>query len=181
MNIKYYDTSEKDWNRIYANGGWRGYGSGPGSLVKNNTNLIEYLKFIIQENKVKKIVDIGCGDCQWIFQCFDINNIQYTGIDFSQYILNKNQKHSNISYIYKNIASKDFCLLETFDLLICKDLLHHNLFYAETIAKNLREIKSDLKIIVTPEKTDNKIIKYFNDYNIVLTYNADERKIILCQ
>ena len=47
------NMSNKEWERLYAKGGYGGVGSGPGSRLKNNYKLINWLTdFIKKESKI---------------------------------------------------------------------------------------------------------------------------------
>ena len=60
---------------IYKYNMWL-FGSGSGSLAINNRPYISFLKDFISNNKIKSVVDIGCGDWQ-ISENINWNNIKY--------------------------------------------------------------------------------------------------------
>ena len=60
------NITAEEWNNIYKHGGFMGEGSGRGSFVENNKTLIEWLEKFIIKNFISSIVDIGCGDFQWL-------------------------------------------------------------------------------------------------------------------
>ena len=61
------NITAEEWNVLYNDwGGWEGRGSGDGSFIENNNYLIDWLQAFIQKNNIKNIVDVGCGDLQWM-------------------------------------------------------------------------------------------------------------------
>jgi len=69
------------FNNIYQNNLWD-FGSGPGSLEQNTTEYRIFLQNFIRQNKIKRVLDIGCGD--WRFsRLMDWSGLVYTGIDVS--------------------------------------------------------------------------------------------------
>jgi len=57
-----------------------GCGSGPGSTKEYTIQYREFLSKFIKDNKIKTILDIGCGDFQ-MNEHFDWIDYDYTGID----------------------------------------------------------------------------------------------------
>ena len=62
------NVSLAEWEFIYEHGGWLKQGSGPGSLLENNTELIEWLKDFIAGNNASSILDIGCVTFNGLFK-----------------------------------------------------------------------------------------------------------------
>lgn len=120
------DTFDKVYeNKIWGNGEILGGSSGPGSDPKLNKKYIQYLNDFIQQNNIKSIVDLGCGDWQ-IMRLINLNNIQYYGYDTSKIIINNNNKKykkENIHFIHNDLDQE--VNLKNADLLICKDVLQH--------------------------------------------------------
>ena len=113
---------------IYINKVWgvdeNGEGnSGSGSIVKNNIKYLNFLNTFIKINKIKSIVDLGCGDWQ-LMSKVNLNGIKYDGYDNSNTIINKINKlysKSNIKFHQIPLISK----YKKADLLICKDVMQH--------------------------------------------------------
>ena len=89
-----------DWKTLYKNGGWEGVGSGTGSLLKNNLILIEWFVDFIRSNNIKSILDVACGDMQWIPFLLERVNVSYLGIDYVDYLIDSNKKmYPHLSFV----------------------------------------------------------------------------------
>ena len=120
---------EATFTQYYENASWgrnehgEGY-SGPGSQVSNTARYMKFLQDFVKKNKIKTIVDVGCGD--WTFsQYLDWNGAEYTGIDIVKPVIEKNIKKFSspkVRFIHSNGIEMD---LPKADLLICKDVLQH--------------------------------------------------------
>jgi len=69
------------FDRIYLTDEWNG-GSGPGSQPQNTAKYVKFLNSFIRENKIKSILDVGCGDWQ-LMSMIDLSGVRYKGIDVS--------------------------------------------------------------------------------------------------
>ena len=76
--------------------------SGPGSTTPYNVEYIKFLKNFINNNLIKNVVDLGCGDCKCLKSIYDDLDVQYTGYDCYKNIVEYNLKH-NSSDRYKFI------------------------------------------------------------------------------
>lgn len=102
--------------------------SGPGSSVDYNKNsYIPFLQKFINNNNIKSVVDLGCGD----FKCgpliYDDLCISYTGYDAYKPLVDYNSKHfPQPKYTFVHL---DFCNnvenINNGDLYILKDVLQH--------------------------------------------------------
>jgi hypothetical protein len=103
--------------------------SGPGSTLENNRrSYIPFLKNFIIKNRIKRVVDLGCGDfiCgPYIYGNLPITS--YTGYDAYEKVIEHNIKtHSPPKY---NFVHSDFFSnkeqIVGADLCILKDVLMH--------------------------------------------------------
>ena len=83
--------NKSKFTNIYRNGIWNDNRSeipksGPGSSVENTIVFRTFLDKLCNENDIKSIVDVGCGDLTWMpfTECF--KNLQYTGIDIVDFV-----------------------------------------------------------------------------------------------
>ena len=173
------NVSLADWEFIYSNGGWLESGSGPGSTIANNSNLITWMTDFINTNSCSSILDIGCGDMQWVSQI--ISDVTYTGIDWVSSIINTNKtNHPDYTFLEQDAASNSFSNSNTYDIIICKDVLHHVYDSADEIINKIENISSAHKIFIVP----NSLQIPFNEkltaagYTLTHTYTADEEKDI---
>ena len=101
--------------------------SGLGSEISYNKEYIPFLKSFIKERSIKSIVDLGCGD----FKCgpliYDDLDIEYTGYDAYEKIINYHKENisgAKYNFIHADIFN-DRDTLKGADLLILKDVLQH--------------------------------------------------------
>jgi len=114
--------------KIWGDNGEREYAgsSGGGSAVDYNKNTyIPFLKEVIKKNKVKSIVDLGCGDFKCGRLIYDDLDISYTGYDVYKKIVDYNTQ-THPKYTFKHL---DFCnqkeeIIKA-DMCILKDVLQH--------------------------------------------------------
>jgi|10_taG_2_1085330.scaffolds.fasta_scaffold01477_3 2-polyprenyl-3-methyl-5-hydroxy-6-metoxy-1,4-benzoquinol methylase len=170
------NVSLAQWEFIYERGGWEMQGSGPGSLLECNTELIEWLKNFITANNASSILDIGCGDLQWIVQVLD--GMTYKGVDWVTSIINTNkQNHPTFTFSTENIMSDNF-QPEYADILICKDVLQHMRLLSNDLINKIEQVNCKHKIFIIPDwmlLTDSLTGA---GYTFSQTYSADEEKYI---
>jgi SAM-dependent methyltransferase len=117
------------FEKIYQNGNWdkdqnnRGT-SGLGSHVVNVKPYFYFLENFLIQNRIKTIVDAGCGD--WQFSKYlNLEGIKYLGVDASSFVISNNLKNfakENVEFIHGNFLDME---LPKADLLILKDVLQH--------------------------------------------------------
>ena len=110
------------FNKIYDINLW-GNGSGAGSTADNTAQYRAFLGHFMASNKVKSVVDLGCGDWQFS-KLMNWSGVQYTGIDVSDVVLRNTRAYSaeNISFLELNGVVDD---LPGGELLLVKDVLQH--------------------------------------------------------
>ena len=180
------NITAEEWNNIYKENGFYGKGSGPGSRAQNNKKLIQWLQTFIVNNNIRSIVDIGCGDLQWmpllLEQFTGPETINYTGIDCTEILINSHQeKYTNHTFICKDIFSDDFEHGGEYDLLLCKDVLQHNMNNPKAVIEPISNINSRYKMLITPTNGPGAgaLIRHnFTNYTWITDYKSDERKSI---
>jgi hypothetical protein len=129
--------------------------SGPGSTLEETKFLREKLKEIVKQYNIKSVVDIPCGDFNWMKEIvFSFES--YTGGDIVEQCI----KTNNEEYGNKRIKFIDFDLLNDSipdaDLLIVRDILgHFPLEDGKKIIDNI--LKSNCKYLLSTtwaKKTD---------------------------
>lgn len=124
--------------------------SGPGSKLENTKNLRKELPKIIKKYGIKSILDVPCGDMNWMSKV-DLSNIKYYGFDIVEELIKNNSLKfsNNKNYIFQvvdAIGDKLPCV----DLIICRDLIIH--FPLEAIYQLLNNfIKSGSKYLLITE------------------------------
>ncbi|MCH9811223.1 class I SAM-dependent methyltransferase [bacterium] len=133
---------EEIFTELYHTNAWKSWPetkSGEGSLLKNTKNIRKVLPIIIQKYNIQSILDLPCGDFNWM-QKIDLSNIKYLGGDIVQALVEDNQKKYSTSTIsFSHIDAVKY-VPKGYDLIICRDLLLH-LSY-ENIFKVISNIKN---------------------------------------
>jgi 2-polyprenyl-3-methyl-5-hydroxy-6-metoxy-1,4-benzoquinol methylase len=146
---------------IFEKGGWQNNESvsGSGSTLQNTRRIIQLLPDIFQEYNIKSVLDIPCGDFNWMRQV-SMENIKYTGCDIvEKIVVNNNQKHlSPQRSFYTADITRDE--LPCVDLIFCRDCLVH--FSNRDVLKALTNIlKSRSRFLLTttfPEHQNQNIV-----------------------
>src|SRR5579859_5278176 len=99
---------------------------GAGSKGVRKQQKLDMLSEICRRHRIRKILDIGCGDLQVLRDLPDLSRYDYVGIDFSEQIIQHNRlKFPNLRFIQADLGSMKDLNLEPPDLVICFDLLFH--------------------------------------------------------
>jgi len=135
---------QKVFESIYFNKIWY-KGSGSGSLPSNTKSYRNFLEDYIRNNKIKKIIDIGCGN--WSFSSL-INwfGLEYLGIDVVRSLIGINKKKWSERNIRFQCGDALKMKLPGADLVIIKDVLQH--WPNNTIAKFLPGLKKYEHVLI---------------------------------
>lgn len=121
--------------------------SGDGSEVEVTEELIKRLNEFLKKKDIDSILDIPCGDFNWM-QNVNLANLNYIGGDIVNLLIDKNNdeyKNDAINFEVLDITSSN---LPKVDLIFCRDCLVH-LSY-KNIYKSLVNIKkSKSKYLLT--------------------------------
>ena len=137
----YGSSREKVFSAIYKTNYWANEESisGNGSTLEYTKNTRQKLISIVHQFNINTIVDLCCGDFNWMSKTIDSMDVNYTGIDIvPSLIKNNNDKYtgSNLSFIVGD-ACKD--IIPECDLLILRNSLFHFSFL------DTNEVLSNLK------------------------------------
>ena len=168
-------NSKVFWENNYKNNGNSGEGS-YGELAQFKADIINDF---ISKNNITSMIDYGMGDGNQL-KYFNINNIDYTGIDVSLTVID------NCKKIYNNDDKKKFIHDEQIEnieanLVISCDVIYHliedNIYFE--YMKNLfnmsnkyviiysRDEELDPTIHVKFRKFTDYIKKYVNNFNLI--------------
>ena len=141
------------FTRIYKTNGWKDSesASGTGSNIAETRKIVENLPRIFEKYSIRSILDLPCGDYNWMNQ-LDFKEIKYTGGDIVGDIVDNNQK----KFGSKNIVFEEFNLVDDNlpqnDLVFVRDCLVHLSF--KDIRKSLLNIiESNSKYLITTSFT----------------------------
>lgn len=112
------------FEKIYEQNLWASQESksGSGSELKNTVKLRSELAILFKKYNIKSILDIPCGDFNWMNQV-DLTGIDYIGGDIVPQVIQSNKA----KYPDKDFRVLDLCSspLPKADLIITRDCLGH--------------------------------------------------------
>jgi 2-polyprenyl-3-methyl-5-hydroxy-6-metoxy-1,4-benzoquinol methylase len=98
--------------------------SGIGSSIDLTLELQKELPILFQSLNIETILDVPCGDLNWMSK-INLNNIKYHGADIVDEIIedlrSKNQSEEK-KFIHLDVTKNN---VEQYDLILCRDLLVH--------------------------------------------------------
>lgn len=110
---------------IYAGDRWGG-GSGPGSTPAFCAPLVDWLADYIARERVKWLVDLGCGDFQWMPAVIAATGVGYAGLDVVEELLaGHRSRHPGLRFLAADVATAPADELPEGDLYWAKDVLQH--------------------------------------------------------
>jgi 2-polyprenyl-3-methyl-5-hydroxy-6-metoxy-1,4-benzoquinol methylase len=166
---------ESKFTKIYQKNIWGG-GSGTGSkMTPDNFWYLDLLTNVIEDNKVIKVADIGCGDFN-VLKNLDWNGlgIEYNGMDCVEDLITfNNQEYGNEFIKFNKLdISESPHLVQDYDLVILKDVIQH--WNNDTIELVLHQLVQNNKLVLigngykfgrTPEKNNWETRDINNKYS----------------
>jgi len=124
------------FTNIYENSAW-GKGSGNGSAPTATVEYRSFLENFISMNRVRSVIDIGCGDWQ-SSRYISFGDASYLGFDLVENLVTGNTAQFGGPHVEFRIMPNDPLQLPQAELLIMKDVLQHFsdemiLFYRDQI------------------------------------------------
>ncbi len=155
-------TTEETFKTIYNENLWGSSESisGQGSILELSKNAIQAINTIIEYYNITSILDLPCGDFNWM-QHVNLKNIQYLGGDIVEGLIQNNLKNyqaNTIDFQQLNIIEDQ---LPKANLIVVRDCFVH--FSYEAIFKALNNIQdSKSTYLLTTTFTSSKL-----NYDIV--------------
>ena len=143
---------EQTFAEIYTTGHWKSKESksGKGSELKITQIIRRELPVLLKELNVRTMLDIPCGDFNWLKEV-DLSFLdKYIGADIVSELIENNKELYKKSFSNIEFEKIDVIVdpLPKTDMILCRDLLIHLSF--DDIDKTLENIrKSDSKYILT--------------------------------
>lgn len=116
-----YQATSTAFTHIYDNKIW---GEGSGASAPDLTR--PYMKMLtdfIHNNRVKSVVDVGCGDWQFS-RAMDWSGVRYYGFDVVASVIEANGRQFASDTVTFHLLS-EMANLPSADLVVCKDVLQH--------------------------------------------------------
>lgn len=134
------------FTEIYDKNTW-GNGSGGGSTLEfNKDDYIPNLRKFIQDNEIKSVVDLGCGDWQCTRHIYEGLDVDYLGIDCVQSVVDKNiETHPDFKFECRDIF-EEIESIQDAELYVIKDVLQHwsnksiEIFLDKLVKKNVKYV-----------------------------------------
>lgn len=136
--------------------------SGGGSTIASTQNLRNELPKLFSEFSIKSILDIPCGDFNWMKEV-DLTGIEYTGSDILEIFVEENTaKYPMHQFLHLDLTEDP---LPKKDLIIVRDCFIH--FSYENIFKSLQNIKlSGSKYLLVSSNMDFEINRDVPDSDV---------------
>lgn len=164
------ETIEGIFTKIYNTNEWHmGQNetrSGLGSTISWTENIKNEIVNIIKDFNVKKMLDLSCGEWNWMKQISYIfkDDIFYTGLDVVKNIIDTNitkYGSNNINFIHIDMLSYLKSMPDkSFDLVLCRHTLEH--LPTKYNIECIEEIKrvSKYALITTLNSCNNSDLNY---------------------
>lgn len=147
---RFYKRDIKDiFDDIYKENHWGDENSisGPGSVAQQTKIVVNALPKIFRQLNIRSMLDIPCGDYNWM-QHVEKTNIKYIGGDIVEDVIIENKKkfrHVDVSFHWLDLLSSS---LPKVDVIFCRDCLVH--FSFADVDKALHNIvKSGAKYFIS--------------------------------
>lgn len=120
------DVRRLDFEEIYRTNGFQGGESisGPGSSVDRTRFLRAKLAELFLEYNIQSLLDIPCGDCNWMHLVRMPTVKQYLGADIVQGLIDKNTLMFGEKFSFSKINLVEDALPKV-DLIFCRDCFVH--------------------------------------------------------
>tara|TARA_R110001583_G_scaffold115120_1_gene265670 strand:- start:187 stop:774 length:588 start_codon:yes stop_codon:yes gene_type:complete len=171
------NLSAKQWEEIYDNGGYGGQGSGTGSLLEHNHELIKIFDDFILKNNIQSLLDLGCGAMQWMPFAKTYKSLDYTGVDGASNVIKSNiEKFSSSTKKFICCDLFEFECEDEFDLVFCKDVFQHNegQELKDGLAQKIKSLNSKHKMVILPTNYD-----FPYEHTQESNYQSDELKTLI--
>lgn len=156
MHLNLIGSNKQRFTKIYKNNIWGNNesASGPGSSIIATSLVQSQLPLILRNYNVKSILDIPCGDFNWMSHV-DLSIEKYIGADIVEQIIIENSKKFSsdiIDFVCLDIIVDDLPIV---DIVLVRDCFVH--FSDEDIFKALKNIyTSGSKYIITTNHFSTK-------------------------
>ena len=130
--------------------------SGGGSSLVQTARLIRTLPNLFSEFEVRTILDIPCGDWNWMKEV-DLSGVDYLGADVVDEIVENNRRYERTGIRFARMNLLDDPLPRV-DLILTRDCLVH-LTYAEISAAFRNMVSSGSRLLLTttfPGRSPNR-------------------------
>ena len=144
------------FERINARNQW-GSGesaSGHGSTLANTANIRATLPALFRELGVRKVVDVACGDFNWMPEVVEAAGIEYAGFDIVAAQVQKNRdRHGRDGLRFDAFDITSGVPADSGDLVLFRDCMLH-LSFADGLAALSNVARMDARWVLMSTNTD---------------------------
>tara|TARA_B100000809_G_scaffold10925_1_gene10286 strand:+ start:4404 stop:5108 length:705 start_codon:yes stop_codon:yes gene_type:complete len=162
---------EDRFSKIYEDGVWyanKESASGSGSTLEVTKQVRTFLPELVEKYKVETLVDVGCGDYNWMKEVQ--LGCKYIGTDIVKSVVEENiekYQSNEITFLHSNAIEEK---IPEGEIVLCRDVLFHLSFEdGKKLIENIKQSKA--KYLVT---TSHKEMSANEDI-----YTGNFRKICL--
>lgn len=161
-------TNQQTFEDIYNNKIWNdGHDniplSGPGSSLANSLKCSQLLDTFIYEHNCKSVLDLGCGDLNWITKShfFNDTSFEYTGVDVVSTLIHIHSKtYPNKTFICKDLVKWNDIGFQS--IIILRDVIFH--LKNNEIRKIFRNIKHKFDYLLITNCLNNTNTDFFDKW-----------------
>lgn len=149
------------FRRIYRKNQWGSAESrsGEGSTLEKTQNIRTFLEKLIEEYGIRSIVDVACGDVNWMSEILVSRNLQYLGFDIVPDLIDENRRRygsNRVSFEVLNIINE---VPPRGDLIVFRDcMLHLSFHHGQRALRNIKASGTPLVLMTnwpaTPRNED---------------------------
>ncbi|REK10707.1 MAG: class I SAM-dependent methyltransferase [Acidobacteria bacterium] len=128
LRLRRHDRRER-FSRIYRENSWGDDESvsGAGSSRDETASTLQALEGLVASEGWSSLVDVGCGDFNWMSQYSPPPGFRYTGVDIVEELIASNRERFSASHPWASFQVCDVVQAPppAADALLCRDVLYH--------------------------------------------------------
>lgn len=132
--------------------------SGPGSTISETYETINIIRTVIQQYTIKTLLDIPCGDFNWM-KTVDLSGVTYEGADIIDDLIRINRERyeqPGICFYHADLLTS---ALAKADLIFCRDcLVHFSDKHVKMAIQNIKRSRSTYLLTTTFPHAENSAI-----------------------
>ncbi len=148
--LRFRGSPEEIFTQIYNQNMWGSKESlsGPGSEFQSTKNLRRALPGLVNDYKVKRLLDVPCGDFNWMKHVLSELDVEYIGGDIVRSLVEQNQRNwggVGVSFSQIDLTCDP---LPSVDMMLVRDCLFH-LSYGAIYSFLQNFCRSDIRFLLT--------------------------------
>lgn len=134
--------------------------------TEKNKNFQAYLKLILAKKRnIKSVLDLGCGEGEFLKICSENNIKDLAGVDISEYAITKARKIKNAKITKVNLEKQPLSYKNAkFDLVVAIDIVEHVINTDFLFSEIFRVLKNNGLLFITTENHGSSFDKIFSPF-----------------